>query len=117
MLIRFYYVIDINDPEQIYVGSTIKTLQKRLNCHWEQRYSPWNTSLSQYMKNKQKNDFEIFLIEEKECNKLERDQIENEWIHQIGLMNKVSVIANPEQVKEGKRKWYHKNKMLNHNIS
>jgi len=84
MLVRFYYVIDINDPEQIYVGSTEKTLQERLNNHWSKRNGISESTLSNYMKNKQRVDFEIFLIEEKECaTKLERLKIEGDWIQQM----------------------------------
>ena len=67
MLIRFYYVIDINDPEQIYVGSTKFNLQERLNMHWKARVREKRISmLSHYMKNKQKTDFEIFLFDERD---------------------------------------------------
>lgn len=96
MLIRFYYVIDVNDPEQIYVGSTEKTLQERLNQHWWNRNSKNNKALSSYMQDKQKSDFEIFLIEEKDCTKLERQQVEDEWIQQMGLINKCRALKNPE---------------------
>jgi hypothetical protein len=100
-LIRFYYVIDVNDPEQIYVGSTKLTLQERLHNHWTLRNSVINrTGLSFYMKDKNKTDFEIFLIEEKECNKLERKMIEDEYIQQMGLLNRSRAIKDPAKKKQ-----------------
>jgi len=111
-LIRFYYVIDVNDPEQIYVGSTKLTLQERLNLHWYHRNLHKITALSRYMKDKQKTDFEIYLIEEKICTKLEQDQIEDGWISQIGLMNKKKNIADPEKNIIYQSKYRENNKSL-----
>jgi len=100
-LIRFYYVIDVNDPEQIYVGSTKMTLQQRFDDHYEHRNQKRNqTALSIYMKDKPKTNFEIFLIEEKKCDKIERKQIEDEWIQQMGLMNKFRAINDPAKKKQ-----------------
>jgi len=128
MLIRFYYVIDVNDPEQIYVGSTQLTLQERLDTHWYSRNNKFKTKLSTYMKDKQKFDFEIFLIEEKDCTKLEQNQIEDEWIQQMGLINKCRALkdpnynkewnkAHPEKCLEASRQWKLKKKLLAQNIS
>ena len=92
---KIYYVIDIHNPENIYVGSTTKTLIKRLHTHWHNRTSGIGlTSLSQYMIGKNKNDFEIFLITE--CSKENYKNLEQEWIELIGTLNKNCVIASPD---------------------
>jgi Uri superfamily endonuclease len=114
MLVRFYYVIDITDPEQIYVGSTTKTLQERLISHWKGRNNKKCYSmLATYMKDKQQSDFEIFLIEERECaTKSEQLQQEDEWIQQMGLMNKrrAVFIYNPELKSQYDKEYFEKNR-------
>ena len=90
-----YYILDTKNPENIYVGSTNKTLEQRLKKHYSGINSKHQTMIARYMKDKHFDDFEIYLIQE--CSDDERLPLEQQWIDDIGTLNKQRAYGHSDQ--------------------
>ena len=134
---KIYKVIDNINPNNIYIGSTCKTLSQRISQH--------RTNYKEYLKfNKTKcfvsvydiianGNFNICLIENYPCNsKDEMNQRERYFIDSMECMNKnttikndiivPTIVLNAEEIKDDNnkmkeyRKQYYKKRVLNNKI-
>jgi predicted GIY-YIG superfamily endonuclease len=96
---KIYQMIDETDGD-IYIGSTIQTLNERFwDHHIEKSY------------NKNKSNFKISLIEEYPCkNKSELLQREQYWIDRIDCINKTRSYRTKKQKNDYFKKWIENNK-------
>jgi len=98
------YQITCTLTQDIYVGSTIRSLCKRLDAHkatyrhyWVQKQHAQNSRLYRLMRDCGPEAFEISLLENVPCSSREElRSAELKWIYRVGTLNSECHLTKPE---------------------
>ena len=101
------YMITTENSNDIYIGSTIKTLKSRLTQHEIDFRNGVYCSSSEIIK---QGDFKIVLIKDFDCNSLiELETEETKFQREMVCVNKRQARLMRDQINKTNIKWYEKN--------
>jgi len=101
------YIIECNETGEIYVGSTVATLDRRMTKH---RYDAINTQSTSATQIIQRGNYEAICIEEYPCENQTELRKREEW-HRVRIetaINKYKCYVSPEEAREYKKNYMSK---------